>query len=117
MDRSDALNSAVAGERDLGAFIYYAPADIRKRFKQLTDTGLKGSGDYGVIGVGVYEGQTINQSDQNTNKHVVLRLTYPFLFGQQLLEAGVSGYTGSSWCERMRESPRRRTACVTRAPA
>lgn len=94
MDRSDALNSAVAGERDLGAFIYYAPADIRKRFKQLTDTGLKGSGDYGVIGVGVYEGQTINQPDQNTNKHVVLRLTYPFLFGEQFVEAGVSGYTG-----------------------
>ncbi len=94
MDRSDALNSGLPGERDLGAFFYYAPAAIRKRFKHLTDSGLKGSGDYGVVGLGFYEGQSINQIDLNTNKHVVARLSYPFQFGEQLLELGVSGYTG-----------------------
>jgi phosphate-selective porin O/P len=94
MDRSDALNSGMPGERDLGVFFYYAPAAIRKRFKLLTDTGLKGSGDYGVVGIGFYEGQSINQLDLNTNKHVVARLTYPFQFGPQFLELGVSGYTG-----------------------
>jgi hypothetical protein len=94
MDRSDALNSALAGERDLGVFFYYAPPRIRKLFKHLTDSGLKGSGDYGMIGVGVYEGQTINQPDLNTNKHVVARVTYPFQLGEQIVEAGVSGYTG-----------------------
>jgi hypothetical protein len=94
LDRSDALNSGVAGERDLGVFFYYAPPDVRKLFKHLTDSGLKGSGDYGVVGLGVYEGQTINQPDANTNKHVVARVTYPFQLGGQIVEAGLSGYTG-----------------------
>ncbi len=94
MDRSDALNSALAGERDLGVFFYYAPPEIRKRFKHLVESGLKGSGDYGLVALGVYEGQTINQADTNTNKHVVGRITYPFLFGEQIVEVGVSGYTG-----------------------
>jgi hypothetical protein len=94
MDRSDALNSAVNGERDLGVFFYYAPKEVRRRLKDLTDSGLKGSGDYGMLGIGVYEGQTINLADTNENKHVVARLAYPFLFGEQYFELGVSGYTG-----------------------
>lgn len=94
MDRSDALNSALSGERDLGVFFYYAPPEVRRLFKHLTDSGLKGSGDYGMLGVGVYEGQTINQPDANTNKHVVARVTYPFRLGEQIVEAGLSGYTG-----------------------
>jgi hypothetical protein len=94
MDRSDALNSALAGERDLGVFFYYAPKDVRKTFKHLTDSGLKGSGDYGMVGLGVYEGQTINLADTNQGKHVVARITYPFQIGEQYIEAGLSGYTG-----------------------
>jgi hypothetical protein len=94
MDRSDALNSAVAGERDLGVFFYYAPKDVRKTLKHLVDSGLKGSGDYGMLALGVYEGQTINLADTNENKHVVARLAYPFQIGEQYIEAGVSGYTG-----------------------
>jgi hypothetical protein len=94
MDRSDALNSAVAGERDLGVFFYYAPKQIRKAFKHLVDSGLKGSGDYGMVGVGVYEGQTINLADTNENKHVAARVSVPFEVGGQWLEAGLSGYTG-----------------------
>lgn len=94
MDRSDALNSAVAGERDLGVFFYYAPKQIRKAFKHLVDSGLKGSGDYGMVGVGVYEGQTINLADTNENKHVVARVSVPFEIGGQYVEAGLSGYTG-----------------------
>lgn len=56
--------------------------------------GLKGSGDYGVIGVGVYNGQTANKPDLNENKHVVARVSYPFLFGKQFLEVGGGGYYG-----------------------
>jgi len=94
MDRSDALNSAANGERDLGVFFYYAPASIRKAFKHLTDSGLKGSGDYGMIGAGVYQGQTINQNDANKNKHIVSRVSVPFQVGEQWLEGGLSAYTG-----------------------
>lgn len=95
LDRSDPINSAVANERDLGIFFYWAPAQIRERFKYLVDSGLKGSGDYGVLGFGVYNGQTANRPEANRNRHVAGRLTYPFLFSNgQIVEASVQGYTG-----------------------
>ncbi len=94
LDRSDALNSALSGERDLGVFFYYAPASVRRLFKHLTDSGLKGSGDYGMLGLGVFNGQTINRADANAGKHVVARITYPFELGGQIIEVGGGGYTG-----------------------
>ncbi|MFS8067622.1 MAG: porin [Byssovorax sp.] len=94
LDRSDALNSALKDERDLGAFVYYTPKKIRARFKQLVDDGLKGSGDYGVVGLGVYNGQTANKTEKNDTPHVVARVTYPFAFGNQILEIGGGAYTG-----------------------
>ena len=113
LDRNDALNSAVANERDLGVFFYWAPDKIRKRFSELVSSGLKGSGDYGVLGLGVYNGQTANRPEisttktipatngtpekfsANINQHVVARLTYPFEFKNgQIIETGISAYTG-----------------------
>lgn len=95
LDRNDALNSAVANERDLGAFFYWAPEDIRKRLSGLVSSGLKGSGDYGVLGLGVYNGQTPNKPEANDSVHAVARLAYPFRTeGGQFIEAGVQGYVG-----------------------
>ncbi|HRI66207.1 MAG TPA: porin [Polyangium sp.] len=94
-DRSDAINSAVKDERDLGIFFYWAPERIRKRFKMLVDSGLKGSGDYGVVALGAYNGQTANQKEKNATPHVVARLTWPFLVGKkQIVEVGAGGYAG-----------------------
>lgn len=95
LDRNDALNSAVANERDLGVFFYWAPAKIRKLYSSLVNDGLKGSGDYGVFGFGAYNGQTANKPEQNNDPHIVARLTYPFLFKKQIIELGVQGYTGN----------------------
>jgi hypothetical protein len=78
LDRNDALNSAVANERDLGAFFYWAPSKIRERFAMLVKDGYKGSGDYGVFAFGVYNGQTSNRTEGNRNLHVVTRVSYPF---------------------------------------
>jgi hypothetical protein len=95
-DRSDGINSAVQGERDLGLFMYYTPKETRKLFKKLVDSGLKGSGDYGVLGIGVYNGQTINVSERNDNKHVVLHATYPMeLPYGQIIQFGVDAYRGT----------------------
>lgn len=94
LDRSDALNSAVVNERDLGVFFYYAPTEVRERFKHLVSSGLKGSGDYGVVALGVYNGQTANRPELNSNKHVVARVSYPFQLGDQILEVGGGGYAG-----------------------
>jgi hypothetical protein len=94
-DRADPLNSALKDERDLGVFFYAAPDAIRKRFKMLVDDNLKGSGDYGVLGFGVYNGQTANKPDDNGNFHVVGRLSYPFAIGEQIVEVGAAAYTGT----------------------
>ncbi|MFY8213986.1 MAG: porin [Flavobacterium sp.] len=95
LDRNDALNSAVSNERDLGVMFYWAPKEKRKLFSDLISQGLKGSGDYGIIGFGVYNGQTANRSEANNNQHVVARVTYPFEFKNgQILEPGIQGYKG-----------------------
>ena len=93
-DRDDALNSAVANERDLGAMLYWAPKKYKDMFSDFVKSGLKGTGDYGVVGLGIYNGQTANQPELNDNFHVVGRVTYPFPLGKQTLEAGIQAYTG-----------------------
>lgn len=94
LDRNDALNSAWVNERDLAIFFYWAPAHIRSRFRHLVDSGLKGSGDYGVVGVGVFNGQILNRAELNAFPHVVARVTWPFAIGRQFLEIGGGGYYG-----------------------
>jgi len=94
LDRNDALNSAVLNERDLGFFFYWAPSKIRKRFSHLVNSGLKGSGDYGVFGIGAYNGQTANKPETNKSPHIVARLTYPFEVLNQIIEPSIQAYTG-----------------------
>lgn len=95
LDRHDALNSGVPNERDIGVFYYWTPSAARSRFKMLTDSGFKGTGDYGVLGIGTYNGQTSNRPEANNSQHVVARVAYPFrLPGHQLAEAGLQYYTG-----------------------
>ncbi|MGI8600588.1 MAG: porin, partial [Chitinophagaceae bacterium] len=52
------------------------------------------SGDYGVFGFGVYNGQTANRPEQNNNLHIVSRITYPISIGNQIIESSIQGYTG-----------------------
>ena len=94
LDRADAMNSAVSNERDLGVFFYWAPAKIRKQFSSLVNDGFKGSGDYGVFGLGVYNGQTANKPELNFNRHVVARMSYPFEIKKQVIEPGIQAYKG-----------------------
>jgi hypothetical protein len=97
LDRNDALNSAVSNERDMGVFFYWAPDKVRKRFAYLVNEGLKGSGDYGVLGFGVFNGQTANKPELNESPHAVLRATYPVQVGKkQIIEASLQGYTGQT---------------------
>jgi hypothetical protein len=94
LDRNDALNSAVANERDLGVFFYWAPKNKRKLFSSLVNDGLKGSGDYGVFAFGVYNGQTANNPELNNEPHMVARFTWPHEFNNQIIEGGIQAYKG-----------------------
>jgi hypothetical protein len=95
LDRNDALNSPVSNERDLGVFLYWAPAEKRALFDRLVRDGLKGSGDYGIAAFGVYNGQTANRPELNNTLHTVARFTWPFeLANKQIVEASIQAYTG-----------------------
>lgn len=95
LDRSDAIDSGTPNERDLGVLYYYTPDFAQDLFKFVLDEGLKGSGNYGLFGFGVYNGQGGSLREQNDNLHVVARLALPFqLDDGQVVELGIQGYTG-----------------------
>lgn len=96
LDRNDALNSCCKDERDLGAFYYWTPTDKQEMFKYLVDSGLKGSGNYGVFAFGAYNGTGANRSENNDNLHLVSRFTYPVKFENgQIFEAGIQAISGT----------------------
>ena len=95
LDRNDGVNSAIPNERDFGVFYYWNTPDARDRFALLQNNGLKGSGDYGVFGLGLFNGQTANRPEANNSLHGVARLTYPWkLSNGQFVEASVQAYRG-----------------------
>jgi hypothetical protein len=121
LDRDDALNSAVPSERDLGLFAYWSPSDVQSLWKSLSKKGLKTSGDYGVLGLGIYNGQGTNKAELNDDVYVVAHSTYPFKLGfmgmpEQVVEVGVDAMSG-----RFNKSPSEycyeATTCTTKANA
>lgn len=94
LDRNDGINSAFANERDLGVFLYWAPKEVREIFSDVVRSNYKGSGDYGVLGIGLFNGQTANKPEMNDQPHIVARASYPFRIGNQIIEPGIQGYTG-----------------------
>jgi hypothetical protein len=94
-DRDDAINSCCSNERDIGITYYWARPYIRERFAELVSSGLKGSGDYGEFGLGMYNGETLNITSANDHFHYVSRYTYPFkLRNGQFVETSIQGYWG-----------------------
>ncbi len=98
LDRADAANSAVPGERDLGAVIYYTPPKVQAVWERLAKDGQKLFGNYGAFGVGVFNGQGISRSEKNDSLMKVALATWPFeldglgeAFRGQVLELGVQG--------------------------
>ncbi|MFZ5625411.1 MAG: porin [Gemmatimonadota bacterium] len=95
-DRDDAIESGAPGQRDIGVFAVWGPAKVHRQLRMLADSGYKGEGDHGVVSLGIYNGQSANRPEANDNKHVALRLAWPFeLSANQILELGVQGYTGT----------------------
>ncbi|GAB7563412.1 OprO/OprP family phosphate-selective porin [Methylobacillus methanolivorans] len=96
LDRADAINSCCKDERDLGVFYYYTPKEQQDMFKYLVDSGLKGSGNYGMFAFGAYNGTGANRSENNDNLHLVSRFTYPVKFENgQIFEAGIQAISGT----------------------
>ena len=95
-DRADATESAAPGEQDLGVFLLWTPRVARQRFRFLATERYKGTSDYGVVSLGVYNGQGGNRAENNNEPHVVARVAYPFLIrGKQYVELGAHAYAGT----------------------
>lgn len=95
LDRDDALNSGAPNERDIGVYYLWTPRRARATYRMLTDSGYKGSGDYGVFAFGGYNGQSANRPEANNSLHGLARLSYPFMLPNgQIVELMASGYTG-----------------------
>jgi hypothetical protein len=95
LDRSDAMESSSPGEQDLGIFFYWTPPTAKRRFRELASSQLKGTGDYGVVGLGVYNGQGGNRAEMNDTPHIVARVAYPLRVRDQYVEVDVHAYTGT----------------------
>lgn len=94
LDRHESIQSGAPGERDLGIAYYWSPKIAQERYAQLA-AYHNGPGDYGVFGIMVYNGQGRNKAELNGNKHVGVRLAYPFeLPNGRLLETGVMAFRG-----------------------
>lgn len=95
LDRAEGLNSGVPGERDIGVFYHWTPPGARRHFRALTDSGLKSTGDYGLLAVGLYNGQSANRPEANNSLHQVARLAYPMrLANGQYVEVGIQAING-----------------------
>ncbi len=95
LDRNDALNSSIRNERDLGALYYWTPTEAQTFFETVLDQGLKGSGNYGLFGLGVYNGQGGSLRERNDDLSVISRITLPYtLANGQMMEAAIQGYIG-----------------------
>lgn len=93
-DRSDAGNSGAPNERDMGVSFQWTPKFAQQRWKHMIDY-LYGAGDWGMVNITVYNGQGLNAAEANEDKHVGVRLAYPFeLPGGRLFEVGMNAYRG-----------------------
>ena len=90
LDRSDAINSAVPSERDLGIVAFYTPPSVQKIWDRLAKDGQKLFGNYGAFGLGVFNGQGTNRTEQNQGLMKVAFATWPFEIGDQVVEIGGS---------------------------
>ncbi|WP_421839434.1 porin [Novosphingobium sp.] len=77
LDRTDAINAPVPGERDLGAVAYFTPVKLQKIWDALTADGQKMFGNYGAFGVGVFNGQGTNRTERSGGLMTVAMMSIP----------------------------------------
>ena len=97
LDRTDAINSGVPSERDVGIVAYYTPPRVQRIWDRLEDNGQKLFGNYGAFAVALYNGQGTNRTERNDSLMKVAMATHPFeldglgdMFRGQVLELGGS---------------------------
>lgn len=102
LDRTDAVNSAVPGERDLGVIAYYTPPRTRRIWDRLEADGQKLFGNYGAFALAAMNGQGTNRTETNNDLMKVAMATWPIeldglgpAFKGQVFEIGGSAMLNS----------------------
>jgi hypothetical protein len=94
LDRHESIQSGAPGERDLGVALYWTSKIAQLRYAQMA-IYHNGPGDYGNIGLMVYNGQTRNKVEANADKHVGIHLAHPFeLPNGRLVQLGAMAFRG-----------------------
>lgn len=106
LDRTDGINTAAAGERDLGIVAYYTPPRVQAIWDRLTADGQKLFGNYGAFGVGAFNGQGLNRTETDDNLMLVGLATWPFELGGVGLHGQVLEIGGSVMRNRIRPEVR-----------
>ncbi len=102
LDRTDAINTAAAGERDLGIVAYYTPPKVQAIWDRLTKDGQKLFGNYGAFGFGAFNGQGLNRTEGNDGVMLVGLATWPFELDGLGLDGQVFEIGGSVMHNRIR---------------
>jgi len=102
IDRSDAINSGVPGERDIGVVAYYTPPKVQAVWDRLGKNGQKLFGNYGALGAGAYNGQSTNRTERNGGRMLVAMATWPFELDGLGLQGQVLELGGSAMLNKFR---------------
>lgn len=102
LDRTDAINTAASGERDLGIVAYYTPPKVQKIWDRLSADGQKLFGNYGAFGFGAFNGQGLNRTEGNDGVMLVGLATWPFELDGLGLDGQVFEIGGSVMHNRIR---------------
>jgi len=113
LDRTDGINTAAAGERDLGIVAYYTPPKVQAIWDRLEDSGQKLFGNYGAFGLGAFNGQGLNRTETDDNVMLVALATWPFELDGLGLDGQVFEIGGSLMRNKIR--PEIRTGGVSPA--
>lgn len=113
IDRSDGINSAIPGERDLGIVAYYTPRRVQRIWDRLAKGGQKLFGNYGAFGLALYNGQGVNRPERNQGLMKVAMATWPFELDGLGLPGQVLELGGSAMLNQVR--PEVRTGGVSAA--
>ena len=106
LDRTDGINSAAPGERDMGIAAYYTPPQVQKVWDRLAADGQKLFGNYGAFGVGAFNGQGLNRTETDDHLMTVALATWPFELDGLGLDGQVFELGGSVMRNRIRPEVR-----------
>jgi len=92
LEASEAFANTWSNGRDMGLQLLWTPKQHKLLFKEIAS--MKGTGDYGMLALGMLNGRRANTPENNKNKHVVARFCYPFRLLNQYLEISMQAYAG-----------------------